>query len=153
VPVLETSDASKPGPGSQDPGNGRACNRGRMLLCDDEESIRLLFEMILTEDLPDVDIDLAGNGREALEMFSQRHHAVLLMDLHMPVMDGQAAFDAVRELCKTRRWAMPAFVFCTGFAPPDTVVKAVEADESPHCLLPKPVCGERLVDTVRTRLT
>ena len=147
-----TDDVAQAGPLPTDPG-AMPCDRRRLLVVDDEESIRLLFHMILAYDFPDVDIDMAANGQEALDLFINRHHAVLLMDLHMPVMDGRAAFDAIRKMCDRRRWQMPAFVFCTGFAPPDAVIDAVEADASPHCLLSKPVNNETLVESVRTRLT
>lgn len=127
------------------------CDKTCMLLVDDEESIRILFQMIISSDLPDLTIDLAGNGQEALDLFARKHHAVLLMDLHMPVMDGCRAFDAIRQLCNERRWQMPSVVFCTGFAPPEPVAKAVEEDGS-HCLLAKPVSSRHLVEAVRVRL-
>ena len=127
------------------------CDKTSMLLVDDEEPIRILFEMILSADLPDLRIDLASNGQEALDLFSRKHHALLLMDLHMPVMDGRAAFEAIRELCCTRRWQMPSVVFCTGFAPPEPVVKAVEENES-YGLLAKPVSSRSLIEAVRIRL-
>jgi CheY-like chemotaxis protein len=127
------------------------CNRGRLLLVDDEESIRLLFQMILSENLPDVDIDLASNGLEAMQLFEDRHHGILLIDLHMPLMDGRAVFDSVQTLCRSRYWQMPSFVFCTGFTPPDTILDEIEIDEL-HCLLPKPISGPQLVDAVRCRL-
>jgi len=136
------------------PGRGTAvkhCDKTRMLLVDDEESIRFLFQMILAADLPDLNIDLACNGREALDMFSRGHHAVLLMDLHMPVMDGRSAFEAIRKMCGERRWQMPSVVFCTGFVPPEPVARAVEEDAS-HCLLAKPVSSRRLIEAIRLRL-
>jgi len=41
------------------------------------------------------EIDVAQNGKEALEKFDQDKHQLILMDLHMPVMDGR---DATLEL-------------------------------------------------------
>jgi CheY-like chemotaxis protein len=96
-------------------------------------------------------VDLAANGEEALEAFKRYRHRLLLMDLHMPVMDGKMAFGELERLCERERWAMPAVVFCTGFAPPDAV-KHVVAGDSAHCLLFKPVKEDILVDAVRSRL-
>jgi CheY-like chemotaxis protein len=127
------------------------CDRARILIVDDESSIVKLFKMLLEFDLPGRRIDTASNGVEALEKFSAGHHRVLIMDLHMPVMDGLHAFLNIQNACRERRWEMPAVVFCTGYAPPDSVLKAV-AEGSVHCLLQKPVTSEALVKTVVSRL-
>ena len=39
--------------------------------------------------------DFALNGKEAIEKFDEEKHKLILMDLHMPVMDGR---DATLEL-------------------------------------------------------
>ena len=127
------------------------CDRRRTLIVDDEKEIVRLFHMILGTELPDLVIDEAYNGAEAVDAFSEGHHAVLILDLHMPVMDGQASFGRIQELCRTRNWQMPSVVFCTGYAPPDLVTRAVR-EEGAHCLLSKPVSGDDIVRAVRTRL-
>ena len=120
-------------------------------MVDDEESIRALFQVILAEELPGRRVDLAVNGQEALDSFRALHHAVLLMDLHMPVMDGHRAFCEIENLCRKGNWEMPAFVFCTGYAPPDELVNAI-GGSSRHCLLFKPVSTDTLVGAVRAGL-
>jgi CheY-like chemotaxis protein len=127
------------------------CDRSRVLLVDDDDAIRALFRLILSTVMPEKIFEEARNGQEAIDCFSRGHHAVLLMDLHMPVMDGQSAFNAIERLCRQRQWELPSFVFCTGFAPPESVAKVVE-NSSMHCLLLKPVSSEVLVNTVRIRL-
>jgi len=127
------------------------CNKERILIVDDEKTILKLFQMILSSGLPDRKIDLAANGKEALDLFLKEHHGVLIMDMHMPIMDGQAAFCEIEKACRTQNWKMPAVIFCTGFAPPDTVRNIVSMSPV-HCLLSKPVSGDILVETVRSRL-
>lgn len=127
-------------------------DKRRLLIVDDERTIQRLFNMILSPALPGIKIDMASNGAEALDKFSSGHHGVVLMDLHMPVMDGHAAFTRIERLCQDRNWEMSPVVFCTGFAPPDTVMTIVNQD-SKHCLLSKPVSGQTLIDAVKTRLT
>jgi len=42
-------------------------------------------------------VDVAENGQEALNMLNLEKHKMILMDLHMPVMDGYAATSKIRE--------------------------------------------------------
>jgi len=42
-------------------------------------------------------VDVAVNGAEALTMLDQTRHELILMDLHMPVMDGYEASSKLRE--------------------------------------------------------
>jgi len=122
-----------------------------VLLVDDEKSILQLFRTILVTALPSCRVDTASNGAEAVGMFSRAHHKVVVMDLHMPVMDGHQAFLEIQRLCGEKQWEMPAVVFCTGFAPPDSLKGAIARD-SRHFILTKPVTGDKLVETVSARL-
>ncbi|MFC1463038.1 response regulator [Verrucomicrobiota bacterium] len=130
---------------------GAANGGGSILLVDDEGAIRRLFQLILAAALPDCRIDVAADGAEAVRCFTEGRHRVLVMDLHMPVMDGQTAFCKIQELCESGSLEMPAVVFCTGFAPPDVVTRVVEGSGK-HCLLSKPVSGDVLTEAVRSRL-
>ncbi len=42
--------------------------------------------------------DLAQNGAEALELVESGAYCAVLMDIHMPVMDGIAATKAIRNM-------------------------------------------------------
>jgi CheY-like chemotaxis protein len=42
-------------------------------------------------------IDVAENGQQALDMLNLEKHKMILMDLHMPVMDGYEATRKIRE--------------------------------------------------------
>jgi two-component system cell cycle sensor histidine kinase/response regulator CckA len=123
----------------------------RVLVVDDEAPIVDLFKLMLESIIPNVEVDTAGNGREALEAFKLHQHSVIVMDLHMPEMDGQSAFAALNKLCAENGWSMPGVVFCTGYAPPDGVKDAIAGD-SLHDLLHKPVTTEALVQAVESRL-
>jgi len=123
----------------------------RVLVCDDERVIVGLFHLMIDSAIEGVEVDEAANGLEAVELFEAKRHAVIIMDLHMPVMDGQTAFRAIEKLCAERGWPMPVVIFCTGYAPPDGVRRVIDADGR-HELLLKPVTGAQLVGAVKTGL-
>ncbi len=125
--------------------------RRRVLVVDDERSIVNLFQMILENFIDGIQVDTAENGAEALESFKQVGHEVIVMDLHMPLLDGQAAFYEIQKYCKLQDVPMPSFVFCTGYAPRATLRQTIAEDQR-HLLLNKPVQSEVLVDAVRKRL-
>ena len=118
---------------------------------DDEVRVREVFRLILSDGLPDCKIDVAANGKDALETFEKEHPSVVVMDLHMSVMDGQAAFMQLQKSCKDNNWEMPSVIFCTGFAHPETV-RSIVVRNATHCLLSKPVRGETLLNVVKSRL-
>jgi DNA-binding NarL/FixJ family response regulator len=63
----------------------------RVLVVDDQQIVREGLATIL-DLLPDVTVvGTAANGSEALELVARRRPDVVLMDLHMPVLDGVGA--------------------------------------------------------------
>jgi len=123
----------------------------KILLVDDEEMIRTLFEMILSSAIPDAEIDQATNGDEAVKLFSEKRHSLLVMDLNMPIMDGREAFGEIERICKEQGREMPPVIFCSGFAPPDSIKKIVGTG-GVHCLLPKPVTEDDLLAEIKKRV-
>jgi len=72
----------------------------RVLLTDDNAINRQVIRLFLTPQ--GCDIAEATNGKEALDRLAQDEFDVVLMDIHMPVMDGK---EAVQRLRATDRWA------------------------------------------------
>ena len=122
-----------------------------VLLADDEEAITTLFKAILQKEFSETKVDLAPNGQVCIDLFKENHHQLILMDLHMPLKDGLCAFQELRELCDERNWQMPAVIFFTGLAPPDTVREVIDTDPR-HGVLMKPVALETLLEAVRQRI-
>ncbi len=68
----------------------------RLLLAEDNAINREIMLKLL--DRVGLALDMAEDGREAVEKARAGHYALVLMDLQMPVMDGLAAARAIRQL-------------------------------------------------------
>ncbi len=71
---------------------------GAVLIADDEQTVLTVASKMLTK--MGFSILLAENGREALEVFKQHRDeiAVVLLDLTMPHLDGEAVFSQMKAL-------------------------------------------------------
>jgi two-component system chemotaxis response regulator CheY len=68
-------------------------SRVRILIVDDSHVIRRGIERTIRD--KEYEIRTAGNGHEALRVFSEFRPQVVTMDLTMPEMDGISCVDAI----------------------------------------------------------
>jgi excisionase family DNA binding protein len=95
-------------------GNGRP----RVLVVDDEASIRDLLAKTLA--LAEYDVDVAPDGRSALERMRLYPYDLLIADLKMPGMDG---LTVIRE-AKRYKADLPVIII-TGFSTESSAIEAV----------------------------
>ncbi|MFD9941539.1 response regulator [Nonomuraea sp. NPDC059023] len=114
----------------------------RVLLVDDQALVRTGFKLMLNAQ-PDIEVVAeAGDGQEALARTRELRPDVVLMDLHMPVMDGVTATGLISaELPATRVLALSTFDL------DENVVAALRAGAGGF--LPKDISPEELVEGVR----
>jgi len=98
------------------PATGAA--RPRVLVVDDEASIRDLLAKTLA--LAEYDVDVAPDGRSALERMRLYPYDLLIADLKMPGMDGLAV---IRE-AKRYKADLPVIII-TGFSTESSAIEAV----------------------------
>jgi two-component system, sensor histidine kinase and response regulator len=79
--------------------------RGKVLLVEDN-FINQAVSQAMLEKLG-LQLQIANNGREAVERVRQHHFDLVLMDCQMPVMDGYEATAAIRGLPAGRGAALP----------------------------------------------
>lgn len=132
-------------------GEASAENSRTVLIADDEEPMRKLFALILRSEFPDLQIEQAANGREALSLALLKRPRVIILDCQMPVMDGERAFRELRAQYGKRGWPMPHILFCTGFTLPAFLRGAIEEDPR-NGYLPKPIQADVLIEEVSRRL-
>jgi CheY-like chemotaxis protein len=67
----------------------------RVLIADDEFSIRKLYERELKKE--GYEVVFATNGQEAIQKVRETHPDVIVMDIRMPGMDGIEAMSRILE--------------------------------------------------------
>ena len=96
----------------------RVDERPRVLVVDDEASIRELLQKTLA--LAEYDVDTAPDGRAALERLRLGNYDLLIADLKMPGMDG---LTLIRE-AKRLKTDLPVIII-TGFSTESSAIEAV----------------------------
>ncbi|MFO7870039.1 MAG: response regulator [Kiritimatiellia bacterium] len=127
------------------------CANNTILIVDDDASVRLCHQTVLGHYFPDCSLDSASDGLKAVDLFAEGHHKIVLTDLHMPVMNGERAFERIMEVCSDRKWRKPCVLFCTGHAP-SPAIRATVGNNPAHGLLIKPVANRTLIQAVKQRL-
>ncbi|HXD73010.1 MAG TPA: response regulator [Vicinamibacterales bacterium] len=113
------SRAAASAPASSAPARPAAGNaRPRVLVVDDEASIRDLLSKTLA--LAEYDVDVAPDGRSALERMRMYPYDLLIADLKMPGMDG---LTVIRE-AKRYKGDLPVIII-TGFSTESSAIEAV----------------------------
>jgi signal transduction histidine kinase len=68
-----------------------------LLLVEDHKMNQLVAKKTLERQFPNIKISIAENGRQAIDLLEKQEFSIVLMDLQMPVMDGQEATKYIRE--------------------------------------------------------
>ena len=115
--------------------------RKRVLVVDDDTSVRESLGKVLRG--KDYDVLLAGDGREALELFGKAQIDLLLLDLGLPTMNGWDAFERINN----ENPLMPIIII-TGRANQRDVAMAAGVG----ALMEKPLDVPRLLETIQELL-
>ena len=106
-----------------------ATERPRILVVDDESSIRDLLSKTLA--LAEYDVDTASDGRAALERLRLYPYDLLIADLKMPGIDG---LSVIRE-AKRLKAGLPVIII-TGYSTETAAIEAVNLGVSGYLTKP-----------------
>jgi len=114
----------------------------RVLVVDDDESIRQIVRLCLTDE--GYDVFEAANGQAALRIVDEYPPSLILLDLRMPVMDG---WEFARHYRDTPEPHAPIVAFVAALN-----VAQECADLDVAGILSKPFDLDDLLTAVRSRL-
>lgn len=116
--------------------------RIRLLLVDDQSLFREGLRTLLSLQADFEVAGEAGNGEEAIRLAAQLAPDVVLMDMHMPVLDGVAATRKVRETAPAIR-----VIALTTFDDDEYVFEALRAGALGYLLKDTP--SDKLFEAIR----
>jgi signal transduction histidine kinase len=112
----------------------------RLLVVDDEESLRITTVAILEKD--GYVVDTAASGDEALSFLEKRDYDLVLTDLHMEGGDGLSVLNQIR-----RHSPLTIAIVLTGFASVESAIAALQ--EGAYDYLVKPCDIDNMRHTIR----
>ena len=118
----------------------------KILLVEDEASIRRVLGSILSEEDKSYQIEEATNGQEAMDMIDKTDYDLVLCDIKMPKKDGLEVLLEAKALKPALR-----IVMISGHGDLDTAVQAMKMGAFDY--IAKPPDLNRLLTTVRNALT
>ena len=124
-------------PPAQPAGTGK-----RILIADDNEINRLLLTNML--ELNGYTVDAAVDGAEALQLISENHYKMALIDISMPVMSGLEMVEILRKQHNPLRVAA-----VSAYVDDNKITKALTAGFD-YCLS-KPVDEQQLITLINLR--
>ena len=115
----------------------------RILIVDDDVSIRKTVKAILED--KGYMVDLATNGKEAVQKTNETAYNLALLDIRLPDMEGVELLKLIKDnVPRTRK------IMITGYP---TVQNAINAlNKNADAYLIKPVDVEKLLNTVKEQL-
>ena len=119
-----------------------------ILLAEDVQVNAEIMEMVLK--MRQMEVDLAVNGKEAVDMFASHpegYYDAVLMDMRMPEMDGLEATRTIRRMDREDARTIP-IIALTANAFDEDVQRSLQAGLNAH--LSKPVQPEVLYKTLES---
>ncbi len=115
----------------------------KILVIDDEKSIRSTLQEILEYEKHEV--DLASDGPEGLELFQNNKYDIVLCDIKMPEMDGMEVLSKIFEISSDN-----PVIMISGHGNIDTAVQAIKMGA--YDFIEKPLDLNRLLITIRNAM-
>jgi DNA-binding NtrC family response regulator len=115
----------------------------KILIVDDDESIRKTMRAILEDE--GYQVDLAASGKEAIQKTNNAAYNLALLDIRLPDMEGIELLKLMKDsVPRTRK------IMVTGYPSMQNAIGALNKNADAY--LVKPVDVEKLLDLVKEQL-
>ena len=115
----------------------------RILIVDDDETIRTTMKAILEDE--GYVVDLASTGEEAIQFTMKTTYNIALLDIRLPDMEGVELLKLMRDsVPRTRK------VMVTGYPSMQNAIAALNKNADAYLL--KPLDNEKLLNLVKEQL-
>ncbi|QWR77971.1 PAS domain-containing hybrid sensor histidine kinase/response regulator [Candidatus Magnetomonas plexicatena] len=114
--------------------------RGLILLAEDDESLREITSRVLTR--VGYQVITAGDGQEAVNLYSEHKVDLIIMDIIMPKMNGKAAYDSIIKMNKDAK-----VIFVSGYTDVFLEDKLIKEEEFNY--ITKPISTVKLLSKVK----
>jgi DNA-binding response OmpR family regulator len=116
----------------------------RILVVDDDETIRTTMKAILQDE--GYIVDLAATGKEAIQKTIEKNYNIALLDIRLPDMEGVELLKLLKDgVPRTRK------IMVTGYPSMQNAISALNKNADAYLL--KPVDVEKLLATVKQQIT
>jgi DNA-binding NtrC family response regulator len=117
--------------------------RARILVVDDDDGIRKSMKAILEDE--GYNVDVAENGKEAIQKTQKKAYNLALLDIRLPDMEGV-------ELLKLLKDSVPKIrkIIVTGYPSVQNAIAALNKGADAYLI--KPVRLKKLLKTVKDQL-
>ncbi len=114
----------------------------RVMVADDDENVRLGLELFVEvyDDL--IMVAEAENGQQAVQLASELHPDVVIMDMKMPVMDGITATRLIHE-----QYPDIQVIMISAYLDQAQIASALQAGAFVY--LPKTISTDQLAESIR----
>ncbi len=120
-------------------GNKSSLSGMKILVVEDNKMNQFFMRQLFSN--WDIEADIADNGKIALKKLEESTYDLILMDMHMPVMDGPETTEIIRKSSNGKINQLP-IVACSADVFPESKKKAIESGMNFY--LTKPLSEEAL---------
>lgn len=117
----------------------------KILIIEDEQSIRNVLKNILKDENADYQVDEAADGKEGVDMLRKESYDLIMSDIKMPGLDGIEVLERALVLSPDS-----AIIMISGHGDIDTAVECIK--KGAYDYISKPPDLNRLLNTVRLAL-
>jgi two-component system response regulator PilR (NtrC family) len=117
--------------------------RARILIVDDDESIRKVLSTILEEE--GYAVDMAMNGKDAIKKSNERFYNLALIDIRLPDVEGIELLTRMKDTTPKMRKIM-----ITGYPSLQNAVEALNKGANAYIM--KPLDMDKILKTIKEQL-